>query len=670
VSIVQQLQMWWREQTLEDDTPFDNDSFSFFSSFITHLVVLVVLGLIPGEFKEPERKLEFVSSPPAEIEPEMLPLPQEVYFNNTPSEQVGANSEKGQFMAMAQAAVVSEVSEIPNPELDLSDVGDVQLENTVAVATGLQLSKVNVKGGVGVGTTGATGAVDRITHEIVKSLEERKTLVVWLFDQSPSMIKQRATVNDRFSKIYQELGVVEAAGMEAFKKHEDKPLLTSVVAFGNEVKLLTEKPTDDLATIQKAVSDIPYDSSGEEYTFTAIQRAVNEYKHYRIPPGVDRGEPDRNVMIVVFTDEVGTDQYAPQTGIDATVKLCKRYAVPIYVVGVPAPFGTQKTQVKWIDPDPKFDQTPGWGEVEQGPESIYPERLRLSSSTSQDEEDAIDSGFGPYALTRLCYETGGIYFSVHPNRDVNRMVSRNQVEPYSAHIKYFFDQEVMRKYKPDYVSLDEYMRRLKQNKCREVLVTAARETYRGAMESPRLRFVKFNEADFAADVSEAQKAAASLEPKLARLLEILKPGEADREKESSPRWQAGFDLAMGRIMAANVRTTGYNAMLATAKRGMKFKDDKNNTWIIEPSAEISVGSLYQKMGDKAKMYLERVVNDHPNTPWALLAKKELDQPLGWAWKEEFTAPPMPGNPGDGNGNPNPNAEKMMRPPTRAVPKKL
>jgi hypothetical protein len=152
-------------------------------------------------------------------------------------------------------------------------------------------------------------------------------------------------------------------------------------------------------------------------------------------------------------------------------------------------------------------------------------------------------------------------------------------------------------------------------------------------------------------------------------MEILKPGEADREKEASPRWQAGFDLAMGRILAANVRTTGYNAMLATAKRGMKFTEPKNNTWIIEPANEITAGSLYQKMGDKAKMYLERVVNDHPNTPWALLAKKELDQPLGWAWKEEYTAPPPPNNGGDGNGNPNP-SEKMMRPPTRAVPKKL
>src|SRR5205085_11094760 len=98
----------------------------------------------------------------------------------------------------------------------------------------------------------------------------------------------------------------------------------------------------------------------------------------------------------------------------------------------------------------------------------------LSLPGSKAEDAGLDSGFGPYALTRLCYETGGIYFTVHPNRNVNKAVSRNQVEPFSAHIKYFFDAEHMRRYKPDYVSLDEYQRRVKANKSREALILAAR----------------------------------------------------------------------------------------------------------------------------------------------------------------------------------------------------
>jgi hypothetical protein len=670
------IQDWWRRQTLEDDSPLDNDSVSFIVSFVVHLVIVLTLGFIPWSARERNEPVLITSTIPDEIQPELEKTPQEVYFSNQPSDQIGANSVDGDFMALSMAPEVSEVSDLPLPlEVEPSQVANIEINNAVQFATGLHYSEnIVVKGAAGVGTTGAVGAVDRITHEILLSLEERKTLVVWLFDQSPSMIRQRSTVNDRFDRIYKELGVLEAAQMEAFKKHDDKPLLTSVVAFGKAVQAMTKTPTDQLAEIKKAVDAIPADESGDEMTFHAVIQAAKEYSKYRT--SMHDGQPERNVLIVVFTDEAGSDQTDPQFGVDAAVKVCKRYQMPVYVVGVPAPFGTKETQVKWVDPDPKYDQTPRWGVVDQGPETLFPERLKLSFSGSKDEDDAIDSGFGPYSLTRLCYETGGIYFTVHPNRDVHRAVSRSQVEPFSAHIKHFFDSEVMRRYKPDYVSLDEYTRRLKANKCREALVKAAGLSHTGTLEDPQTRFVKRDEAEFANALSEAQKDAARLEPKLADLYEnYLKQGEADRERELSPRWQAGFDLAAGRVLAARVRTEGYNAMLAAAKRGLKFKNEKNNTWILEPSDEISIGSQYQKMADKAKMYLERVVNDHPNTPWSLLASKELKQPLGWKWKEEFTnlAPPPKDMPGNNNNAPAPADDKKMmlnRPPVRPVPKKL
>lgn len=666
------LQDWWRQQTLEDDSPVDNDSISFVSSFIVHLLLVLVLGFMPWAMPPEENVVVLTSTATDEVEPELLKTPQEVYFSNQISDQIGANSVDGDMMALSMAPEVSEISDLPVPlDVEPSDISNIEINNAVKFATGLHYSEnLVVKGAAGVGTTGAVGAVDRITHEILLSLEERKTLVIWLFDQSPSMIRQRSTVNERFDRIYKELGVLQAAEMEAFKKHDDKPLLTSVVAFGRSVQAMTKTPTDKLEEIKQAVDAIPADDSGDEMTFRAVVQSAKEYSKYR-----GSGKDDRNVMIVVFTDEAGSDQTDPQFGVDAAVKICKRYQMPVYVVGVPAPFGTKETQVKWVDPDPKYDQTPRWGVVDQGPETLFPERLQLSFNGSKDEDDAIDSGFGPYALTRLCYETGGIYFTVHPNRDVNRAVSRNQVEPFSAHIKHFFDSEHMRRYKPDYVSLEEYGRRVKANKSREALVIAARLSHTGALENPQTRFVKRDEAAFATALTEAQKDAAKLEPKLESLYTILKEGEADREKELTPRWQAGFDLAVGRVLAAKVRTEGYNAMLAAAKRGLKFQNPKNNTWVLKPSDEITLGSQYVKMGEKAKMYLERIVKDHPDTPWALLASKELAQPLCWKWTEEFTdlAPP----PREVAGNPAPapapadDAKVMLkRPPTRPVPKKL
>jgi hypothetical protein len=521
---------------------------------------------------------------------------------------------------------------------------------------------VPVRGAAGVGTTGAIGAIDRITQDILLSLEERKTLVVWLFDQSGSLTRQRAEINERFDRIYDELGVIEAAGNPAFARHDDKPLLTSVVGFGQKVNFLIDKPTDDLAAIKNAGMEL--DDSGTERVFSAIYTAVEKYRRYRSE------SPIRNIMVVVFTDEVGDDQ----DGLDNTVNLCRRLEVPVYVVGVPAPFGIDETLVKWVDPDPNYDQTPQWGRVSQGPESLFLERVKLSFVDNADP-DPMDSGFGPYSLTRLCYETGGIYFSVHPNRNVNRTVGRGETDPFSAHIKHFFDPEVMRRYRPDYLPVKVFLQQANENKSRAALLKTAQMAWTTQLESPRLRFVKVDEAAFATDLVEAQKAAAKLEPMLASLYATLEIGKADRDKETTPRWQAGYDLAMGRVMAARVRAEGYNAMLALAKRGMKFSNDKNNTWVLRHDDEVSTGSQLAKAATDAEAYLQRVVDEHPGTPWALLAAQELKTPLGWKWTDEFTdlSPPPNQTAGNNDNRPRPatNDQKKMLdkpPPKRPVPK--
>ena len=292
-------------------------------------------------------------------------------------------------------------------------------------------------------------------------------------------------------------------------------------------------------------------------------------------------------------------------------------------------------------------------------------------------EERIDSGFGPFALTRLCYETGGIYFAVHPNRSVTKSVSRRDTAAYSSHLTQFFDPGVMRKYRPDYVSKDEYLRRLAGNKARTALVQAAKMSWLTPMESPQTSFRKQDEATFTNLLTDAQKQAAKLEPKLASLFEMLKLGEKDRGKEVSPRWQAGYDLAIGRVLATKVRTESYNQMLATAKRGLKPKNPKANMFELVPADEITTGSSMKKAANKAKEYLHRVVDDHAGTPWAYLAEKELERPLGWVWEDEYIAPPKPvaRNPNPAaNNNPAPaanDAARMMnRKPKRPVPKKL
>jgi len=655
----------------DDQSPFDADSSAFAISFVVNLFVIVLLGLVPLSPKREEVTLVVNAAPPEELAE--LQLPEEFTFSDLPSEEVGANSVQGEAIALSMAPVVAEFTATPNQVVSLAvDHARIEINDILETARGLHYAEnLAVKGAAGEGTTGAVGAIDRIAHEILLSMEERKTLVVWLFDQTASLIPQRQAIRDRFSKIYQELGVVEATGNDTFVKHDSKPLLSSVVGFGNSIKYMSEKPTDNLPELKKAVMGLPNDDTGTENVFTAIYDAAKRYASYRYTTA-EKPNPERNVMIVVFTDEAGSDI----SRAEETIKMCRRWAIPVYVIGVPAPFGRQEAMMKWVDPDPRYSQKEQWGVVDQGPETAMPERIRVSFAGSKEDEVPLDSGFGPYALTRLCNETGGIYFAVHPNRNAARFVSRGDTAAYSSHLAHFFDPDLMRRYRPEYVSFNDYQKRINENKARTALIKAATASIQvDAMENPRREFVKRDEAEFSRALSDAQQVAADLEPKINALYQVLQQGEADREKETVARWQAGYDLAMGRTLAVKVRTETYNAMLAAAKRGLKTSDPKNNTFEILPADDISVGSNYAKLAERAKMYLNRVVKDHPGTPWALLAQRELKDPLGWKWKDRYTdlTPKPAPKPAANNNNapPRPEGKVMLeQPKLRPVPKKL
>lgn len=649
---------------------FGSESVAFLTSLVAHFGVVIALALWPVLERVDEQAVVLVSPPP-EYEQEQLETVQEVTYSEVPQQQIGANSDAVGELASAAAPSLAEKPEIPSPlEMEPQELATRDLNNLFSQpAAPVVMSEVR-KGRVGEGTQGAAGAVDRLTFEILQSLEERPTLVVWLFDESGSLHRQRGEIRDRFDRIYEELGIIEKSGSRAFQRgdDDDAPLLTSIIGFGQEVHLLTEQPTADLAEIKKAVDGIETDTSGIERVFSAIYLAADRFKKYR--RGGHSG-PERNVLLITVTDERGDDA----DGLEATIDLCRRYAMPVYVIGVPAPFGREASYVKYVDPDPQYDQSPRWAQVDQGPESLLPERIQIGYAANFEEEPVVDSGFGPFALTRMCYETGGIYFTVHPNRNVNRRIRSGEIAPFAARMEHFFDPAVMARYRPDYVSPEDYRRQVQASPLRRALITAAQQSRIEAFQPPTLRFVKRNEAQLAGDLTRAQQVAARLEPRLWALHETIKQGEAAREQESAPRWQAGFDLAYGKILAAKVRTETYNAMLAKAKRGMPFSDPKNNTWVLVPDDAVSVGSTYEREAEKARQLLQAVVDDHPGTPWALLAEQELSTPIGWKWSEQFTNLDPPARPNRGNNNNPPRpardeqAQMLQRPPPmRPIPK--
>lgn len=622
------LKRGWQEYTGEEDTPLDGDTSAWFLSLLIHVVVLLSLALVA--LKEPTKSPSAITIvQPQEAVEEVLDLPQEMVVADESEETSGAASEEGMEVAQALAPTLAEQSVIPvEAELDLSSDITVDPLDVVPVAATIDDTLV-VKGAASAGATGATGAVDRLTGEIAASLDRDATVICWVFDQSVSLAGQRKEIAARLGRVFEELGVNRAAVHRPDLKN-------MVVSFGKTVTLV-KKATDDAASVIKAIESIPVDDSGVEMTFTAIRSAASE-------ASIFRRAPRKNVMIIVFTDEVGNDQ----NEADKTASYCRMLGMPVYVVGVPAPFGMKDVKFKFVEFDPKYEQDMQWAVVEQGPETLYPEVVRVHSGSLADE--AIDSGFGPFSLSKLCAATGGIYFSVHANRNAKGRVSNDETAAMASQLRYFFDPDVMRDYQPDYVSAATVDQMLSKNRAKKALVEAARSVEVSPMESPVMTFPRKDDGALALLLGDAQKAAARIQPRIDALTELLKSGLPDRDAIQEKRWQAGYDLALGRVLALKVRTDSYNTMLAQAKGGMKFKDPKNDTWELKASDDVSkAGSQTEKISQQANMLLERVERDHAGTPWALLAAEELKRPLGYTWTERFTGVNVPKKDAGGGG---------------------
>lgn len=626
---------WWQEYTGEEETPLDGDTPAWFVSLLIHVVVLLALALVA--LREPTRSAPSVTiiQPRQVEEQEVLVAPEEMAVADEAAETPGADSSDAVQVAQALAPTLSEQSVVP-VEVDTDVPTDIKVELLDAVPTAQALDEaVIVKGSVGAGVTGASGAVDRLTAEIAASLSQHPTVICWVFDQSVSLAGQRKEIAARLERVFEELG----ANRVGAKRPDLKNI---VLAYGQKVTAVT-KPTEDVSEVVKAINSIPVDDSGIEMTFSAVRQAAEAARKFRT------SIPRRNVMIIVFTDEVGNDQ----DQADQAAKDCRMLGIPVYVVGVPAPFGMKQVKIKFVEFDPKFDQDTQWAVVEQGPETLYPEVVRIHSGRLADE--AIDSGFGPFSLSKLCAATGGIYFSVHPNRAARGRVTDADTAAMASQLRHFFDADVMRAYAPDYVSAAKIDQLLAANKAKKALVEAAKSVSVNPMEAPTMEFPRKDDAALAGLLGDAQKAAALVQPRIDALVETLKAGLPDREAIKEKRWQAGYDLAFGRVLAVKVRTDAYNSMLAQAKSGMKFKNPKNDTWVLEESNDLTkVGSQTEKTAQQARMLLERVVKDHPGTPWALVAEEELKRPLGYTWNEKFNNINAPQQMRAGNNNNNNN----------------
>lgn len=589
-------------------------------SLLVHLAIIVVLASITYvTVLEPEFRLT------SEVPPEIIR--QEEFVLDTEAEILGSKSDlniAGPSMAAAQQAGLDnhreEVQRLDEKvvNVEIPELQTLPTPNEADLMATIDLTGTTEHAG------GTDGAIDRITQEIAASLRQRKTLVVWLMDESGSLTARREQIQKRFENIYKQLGLLDSVDAQ-------NSLKTGIIGYGREVHVLQKEPTSDIDALIKAISSIQNDESGEELVFTAINEALKVY----LP---EKRRMRANMMLIIVTDERGDDFHL----LEDVVKRCTREGVKAYCIGNTSVFGREKGYVRfaWEYEGEQFEEDI---EVDQGPETAAAEGLQIPFWTTRARGlERMSSGYGPYTLSRLCAETGGIFFIADdtPGRR--------------------FDPDVMRRYTPDYRPLADYQKQLATNQAKAALVNAARLALVEDIPIPQLSFQANNDNVLREQITEAQKPLATLDYFLQQVHTALELGEKHRHKLDSDRWRASFDLAMGRVLAMRVRAFGYNSVLAEMKSSPKtFEKPGSNQWRLEPSTEINAGATVRRMHDRAIESLTRVINEHPGTPWAFLAQVELSDPLGWKWTESTMQIAQMNN-GNNANNPQFAPEEEMR----------
>jgi hypothetical protein len=613
-----QLSPWVRDR-LGIDMP------AFLASTAVHLVLLLTLAMV-GFAAHTREQTEFQGAVDTSV---AEPLGHAEYDDLDQTEAPSASTPAaGSFSPnLAPMTVVASSASAAGPQGMSADLGTGpamrptlpslearQITDVASTTASIYGQNVSIKGSGIEHAGGVEGAVDRIADEILRRLEKGRTLVVWAFDASGSLQAERERLSKRIAAVYAHIDQRDSES-----RADDGGLLTGIVAFGHDFKLMTPHPTADKSEITAAISSVPLDTTGDEFTFSTVAQIVQKWGAYRDAKG-----NRYHCMVIVVTDEIGDDDSQLELAVGKAVKA----NVPVFILGSQALFG--RVEGLMPNPDPKTRGLYPMLPVKQGPESVVIEQIRLPFWYSGFQYDNLNSGFGPWALSRLANATGGIYFITRMGE--NRMG---------------FDPAQMREYKPDWVSRDKYEADVLRNPFRSAIINAALITQQRLPGTPPLNFGFPSDApEFKDAMRDGQVVAERTEYTVNEALVPISERSVikAREHEKSRRWQANYDLTRGRLLAMKVRCNEYNWACAKMKRDpLKFTKAGSNSWRLVPDPEVKASDKAAAAASEATKLLERVIKEHPGTPWALFAQREIKDPFGFKWVETTVRPVVRNN---------------------------
>jgi len=514
---------------------------------------------------------------------------------------------------------------LKDPKIQVN-VGEISIPGTSLL--GEDLGEAEVAGETGAMVEGYGAALSRVAQELIRLMRENRVLVIWLFDESDSMTDDRREIRDELHKVYEELDLVQKNDTK-FKGNKET-LVTAILSYGDQIHELTKKPTASIDEVKQAIDSVPTDESGKENMCQSIQAAIRKYRAFA------SGRTKRKMVCILVSDESGDDG----DKIEFAIQEAKRAKAPVYILGRESNFGHPTARIRWKDPVYGLTH---WLPITRGPETAFVECLQWDGLHGR--WDAFSSGFGPYNQVRIAKETGGIFF-VLPGEEENLTGA-------GAKERRVFKALDLKEYEPLLLPRAQYQKERQSNAFRRTIweVIQTLNPYENKQLSIREHWYPLSPAEFQQtgreQFSKAVYALRLLDEQVPRLENIQKL----RDKESSQRWRANFDLLYAQCLAYKVRLFQFLlAMDAHAKNPPKITKPNTNRWnlsrrkaMLPPDDEqvrltkVNLDQL-NEFEQLARKKFQEVIEDHPRTPYARRAQYELSQGFGFAFVEAHRDP--------------------------------
>jgi hypothetical protein len=189
-------------------------------------------------------------------------------------------------------------------------------------------------------------------------------------------------------------------------------------------------------------------------------------------------------------------------------------------------------------------------------------------------------------------------------------------------------------YAPDYKTEEEFRESLKKHPFRAAISNSAQKIQKHDLAFRKDFKFPGDETRFKRELERVQEEPATIESQLDELQARLDTVGKDRATDSAKRWQAHYDFICARLLAKKIYVREYNFAIGNKlkKDSPVIKNKNNNGWVIIPTEKMQQKDT-REWEKKRQTLLEKVIKEHPGTPWEVLARREKAAFLGLTIQE-------------------------------------